>query len=398
MKKVAILLAVLTIAVLISGCGGTYDSLKSFKVDGYIEAPANIFSTSSTKQNLDNTLMYVDGKVTKIVDSFSNTPTPAYYVETSNGQIVFLITEYTNHWKDIKVGDNIRTYFLYAGILEQAVTGFYIDCIDPKNIPTVIPNDLLLAKAKYSKPVTEPTQVPKYVQDIYNSFDRVLAMGNFSISLEKGSLRKTNDIGNYAFAVSNERYFNSIVFLSNGSATRNAFYTESVIRSNRGRAEELITLFLMATEPNQDRDSVIPKVKDIADSYRTEAPSNVILSGDYYVFIASNMQKEITAVHKDEMFLIDKTKYVEFDFEKIVLNQSVFVYGTVMNIKSDWNGILGTNYVVTLISNNGKEYSLKYNFDDFPMGMKVGDKYTAYGIVSKNENGKVTIKLEKVVI
>jgi len=396
MKKIVSFLVFVSISLFVFGCNNPYASLNDFKVEGYIEAPGDIFTPSANQNKLSGTLMYVDGKITKIDNN--NTPSPAYYVETSHGLIAIWKAEYMNHWSDLKVGENIRTYFLYVGILQQTniATGFYIAYIDPKNVPTEIPEDILSAKAKYSKPPTVKEQIPTYVQEIYNNFDRVLASNNFSVSLDEGSLEKTNDWGNYVFYVSGETYSKSITFISDGSKTQNAFFAGSDFKASRERTEELITIILMATNPTIDKDVASSMMKDLVNSYQEKGPSKVIENGEYLVFLTSDILKDIQAVHKDEIYFIDKSLYVKADNKTILGNSRVYIFGTVKNVVSEWDSLLGTKYTITFNGEDGKEYYMVYYFNDIPIVLKTGDKYTAYGIVSDDsEESKPCINLEK---
>lgn len=395
MKKNIVVLTLLSAILFVSSCTNPFASLKDYKVDGYIEAPELIYTTTLDQNKLGGTLMFVDGRVTKIDQS----STPCYHVETAKGIMVFLIAQRFNNWKSLNVEDNIRTYFQYMGV--PNITGVYIAHIDPKNIPDEIPADILSAKAEYAKPVTIPEEIPTYVTYLYNNFDRVLAQNDFSFSLDKGSLIKSSSWGNYSFSVSDKAHSKIITFLSNGDdgTTQKAFIIDNHFRTDRNGTEELVTIIFMATNPSLDQVSAAALTKEMINSYHEGGPSKVIESGNYLIFIESD-GKQIKAVHKDQIFNVDKSLYAKAEYKAIKRgehgNKRVYITGTVADISTEWNSILGTHYIITFNGDEGNIYHLKYYFDNIPIVMEKWDRYIAYGTVMYVSDEPYTlIKLER---
>jgi hypothetical protein len=385
MKKVVVKLTIISIVLFVAACGDPFTRLKDYKIDGYMEAPEAIFTTPVEQNKLGGTLMYVDGRITKI--DRERYPNPFYNIETAHGPMLVLVISYTNSWENLEVGDNIRTYFVYIG-LENGVnsaTGVYVAYIDPKNIPEDIPEDILLAEEMYGKPVTIPEEIPAHVQVVYDNFERVLASNEFIFTLEKGSLQKTSHRGNYRFSMSDGADTEDIGFWSKGDgSTQNAFGLNSYLGSDQSRTKKLATIMLMATNPAlDDKSSAALLAKELIDSYREREAGKVIESGDYLVFITSDFDKYIKAIHKDQIFDVDRSLYEKPDYEAMMreeyADKRVYISGTVEKISSKWSSILGISYTIQFADDEGTYYFLEYNFDNIPIVMNVGDQYIAYG-------------------
>lgn len=143
MKKQII--ALILFILVLSGCAGPAEESSSSRsfltrehygfdsipdVDGYVCAPALVYTTTGEENGLTDTYMYADGKVR---DIYKLGDYDVIDIETEDGTVAVMKSLYTSNWEHIALLDEVRVYFLYMGYSSEldSPAGTYIGVVKP---------------------------------------------------------------------------------------------------------------------------------------------------------------------------------------------------------------------------------------------------------------------------
>ena len=215
------ILALILFILVLSGCAGPAEepsSSRSFltrehygfdsipDVDGYVCAPALVYTTTGEENGLTDTCMYADGKVR---DIYKLGDYDVIDIETEDGTVAVMKSLYTSNWEHMALLDEVRVYFLYMGYSSEfdSPAGTYIGVVKPGKYVS-ISSDIKAAPelfktaldeystesddegASGSRPGTDGNSPP---QAVVNSAPGAQSNTQSSSTSQKTALDKAND-------------------------------------------------------------------------------------------------------------------------------------------------------------------------------------------------------------
>lgn len=148
--------------------------------------------------------------------------------------------------------------------------------------------------------------------------------------------------------------------------------------------KEFIKVTLMALDSSINEDLADEKVREMVGSTADSIRSEIVDAGEYHVFYEKKSGNiTVNAIHDSEINVkVNKEEYQNYSVEEMraSLNKGEKAYITVTPYTYKYSTGVLDQFMAK--SDEGDEYLVYYNFNEFLMDFELGKKYTLYGWIA----------------
>ncbi len=252
-----------------------------------------------------------------------------------------------------------------------------------------------------------PRPVPSHVQNMYDSYKKVLT-DDVSIQLTLGD---SVLFGKSTYT--NSQWFNIPLSgnrgqidlyaefnIAKGGEAEKSFSVSFGVPDETAVLKEVVVATLMATNSKLSEKEARTKMQDLVNSYKEDDYSKVIESGNYILFLTPKKYlmgyvSWLEVIHKDEIMPeIDIAAYSPMDYETALaenMNNGVKVFFTGTVEKKEKDALYDDEINVLFKGEDGHKYLVGYLFASTPVTFQKGKSYVIYGSICPENDGVIPV-------
>lgn len=262
---------------------------------------------------------------------------------------------------------------------------------------------LTIASEPDHTPTPTPIQKPSYPEAVENLYNRIIETGeenNLSFCIDD-TLKYNISSYEFSLALSENPSANgkAIFRINENNKSFEICFLESIY-GNVAPSLKLDTLkaTLLYIDNSLNISDAENIITDLCGDYTGSAYSEILTLNDYnIVFVPTTYEMEFHAIYNSEIKPKDfnEANYSQGNFNSITstlnVGKKVYLEGTVVEKgERTINGAASdVRYGSILINaDDGKEYEIIVKYQELPISLSIGDKYTFYGFVGSYTQGE----------
>lgn len=245
----------------------------------------------------------------------------------------------------------------------------------------------------------EESSIPQHIQKIFLDYQQIVKENDLNIEIQSFRVNETDNFFEFAVSAREEgMHWDNVNFYKNDNGKVEKSYHIYLNSEHPGYIRDFVKATLMIT--GTDEQEIQEKANTIINSYAEGSASEIVRSGEWYVFLSHNISlgspdPELRVSHQSEVFpKINPDNYQPIDYEAAsgILNKGkkFLLEATI----TEQGGYMSSNEYYEAEGTDGNRYVLLNPLDYLPIRYEVGKSYRFYGV--RTGDDIPTLRLEAV--